>query len=99
MKTHALRQRKHQLCHNISKHVIFQNKWNCMGPLNDESYKLMQRTTETEKIEKSSKILTKCNVINFKSIHFKLTASSKIVHSILNYKLIRPVSILRLHKM
>ena len=37
-------------------------------------------------------------IINFKTICYKLNASGKIIHSILNYKLKRPVSNLRLPK-
>ena len=37
-------------------------------------------------------------IINYKSIRYKLTASGNIIHSILNYKPIRPVSNLRLPK-
>ena len=37
-------------------------------------------------------------IINFKTIHYKLTASGNIIHSILNYKTRRPVSNLRLPK-
>ena len=35
-------------------------------------------------------------IINFKTIRYKLTASGNIIHSILNYKPMRPVSYLRL---
>ena len=58
-------------------------------------YKLMKRTTTTEKIEKSSK---NYNITNFKTIRYKPTASSNIIQSIFNYKLMRPVNILRLPK-
>ena len=34
-------------------------------------------------------------IINFKTIRYKLTASGYIIHSILNYKPMRPVSNLR----
>ena len=38
------------------------------------------------------------NIINFKTIRYKLTASGNIIQPILNYKLMRLVSILPLHK-
>ena len=37
-------------------------------------------------------------IIKFKTIRYKLTASGNIIHSILNYKPVRPVSNLRLPK-
>ena len=37
-------------------------------------------------------------VLNFKTIHYKLTAWGNIIHLILNYKPMRPVSNLRLPK-
>ena len=37
-------------------------------------------------------------IMNFKTIRYKLTASGYIIHSILNYKPMRPVSNLRLPK-
>ena len=58
------------------------------------SYNLKKRTTETEKFEKYFKMY----IINFKTIRYKLTASGNIIHSILNYKLMRPVGNLRLPK-
>ena len=58
-------------------------------------YKLMKRTTNTEKKEKYSKIY---DITNFKTIRYKLTAVGNIIHSIFNYKLLRPVNKLRLHK-
>ena len=58
------------------------------------SYNLTKRTTETEKFEKYFKRY----IINFKTIRYKLTASGNIIHSILNYKIMRPVGNLRLPK-
>ena len=58
-------------------------------------YKLMKTTTKTEKYEKSLKIY---NIINFKYLRCKLTASGNIIYLIVNYKFMRPVSILRLPK-
>ena len=55
------------------------------------------KITKTEKNEKSFKILKLCNIINFKTIRYKLTAPGNIILSIVNYKL-RAVSILRLPK-
>ena len=56
------------------------------------SYSLTKRTTKTEKFEK----YLKTYIINIKTIRYKLAASSNIIHSTLNYKLMRPVSNLRL---
>ena len=36
MKTHFVRQTKHQLVRNSSNSVIFKKTGNAMGPLNDE---------------------------------------------------------------
>ena len=58
------------------------------------SYKLTKRTTKTEKYEK---FLKTNNIKNFKAIRCKLTALRNINYSILNSKLMRPLSILRLH--
>ena len=62
------------------------------------SYKLTKRTTKTEKIEKSLKILKTYNIQKLKTIRNKMTALGNINHSILNYKLMGPVSVLRLPK-
>ena len=59
------------------------------------SYKLTKRTTKTEKFEIKE---LKMFIINFKTIHYELSASGNIIHSIVNYKLMRPVSNLRLPK-
>ena len=37
-------------------------------------------------------------IINFKTIRYELTASGNTIHSILNYKLMRPISNLGLPK-
>ena len=58
------------------------------------SYKLTKRTTKTEKIEENFKMY----VINLMTIRYKLATSDKIIHSKLNYKFMRPVSILRTRK-
>ena len=60
-----------------------------------KSYKMTKRTTKTKKIEKSLRMY---NIKKIMTIRYKLTASSTIIHSITNYKLMMPVSILRLHK-
>ena len=57
------------------------------------SYKLTKKTT-TEKFEKYLKVY----IINFKTKGYELTASGNIINSILNYKLKRLVSNLRLPK-
>ena len=44
------------------------------------SYNLTKRTTKNEKFEKNFNML----IINFKTIRYKLTASSNIIHSIVN---------------
>ena len=59
------------------------------------SNKLTKKKTKTEKFKKSLKIY---NIINFETIRYKMTASGNINPRILNYKLLRPVSILRLLK-
>ena len=61
------------------------------------SCKLTKRITKTEKIEKCLKIF-KMYIINVKNIRHKLTGWVDINQSIVKYKLIRPVSILRLPK-
>ena len=38
------------------------------------------------------------NIINFKTIRYKMTASGKIIQSILNYKHMRPVWATKLPK-
>ena len=58
------------------------------------SYNLTKRITKTEKLEKYFKMF----IINFKTIRYNLTASGNLNHSILNYKPMRPVINLRLHK-
>ena len=58
------------------------------------SYYLTKLATETEKLEKYFKMF----IINFKTIRYKLTASGKIIHSILKYKPMRPGSNLGLPK-
>ena len=58
------------------------------------SYNLTKRISKTEKLEKCFKMF----IINSMTIRYKLAASVKINHSILNYKLMRPVISLRLPK-
>ena len=60
----------------------------------NRSYNLTKRTTKTKTFEKHFKMLTK----NFNTIRYKLNASGNIIHSVLNYKPMRPVSNLRLPK-
>ena len=71
---------------------IQENEWD--PSLMKVSYNLTKRTIKTEKFEKDLKMY----IINFKTICYKLTASGNIIHSIQNYKLMRPVSNLRLPK-
>ena len=58
------------------------------------SYILTNRTTKTENFEKCLKLC----IINIKTKGYELTASNTIIFSILNYKLKRIVSNLRLPK-
>ena len=58
------------------------------------SYNLTEKTTRTEKFEKYLNMY----IINFKTNCYKLTASGNVIHSILNYKLLRPAGNLRLPK-
>ena len=92
MKTHIVNQTKQQLWHNISRPDFFeiQGIWKDLS-ITRLSYMLTKRTTKTEKIEKSLKMYN----INFKNIYHKLTASGRINHLVVNYKFMRPVSILR----
>ena len=64
-----------------------------MGPLIDEN--VLQVDENNNKFEKS---LKRYNNKIFKTIQNKLTASDKIIHSSLNYKFTRSLSILRLPK-
>ena len=91
IKTHIVQQTKHQLRHNISKHIDFLNIRNCTGPLDVENkFVLTKRTTKTEENEKLSK---KYNIKNFMTIRYKLIASSNTTLSMCIYKLMRYVSI------
>ena len=86
-------QTKHQLQHNISWYVNFWNSRNWVGPLNDEN--------ELEVDEKNNtnwQIWRMYVIVNFTNIRYKLTALSNIIHLIVKYKFMRPVSNLRLHK-
>ena len=64
-----------------------------MGPLNDENELQGDEKNKNEN-EKSLLSLKMYNIINFKTIRYKLTASRNNIHSIINYKLMRTVSIL-----
>ena len=59
------------------------------------SYKLTKKTTKTENIAKSTKILKMINILNFKATHYKLTVSGNIFNFIVNYKFVRPLSVFR----
>ena len=65
-----------------------------MGPLSVENKLLVDERTTKLKLNN----LKPNNIINFKTIRSKLTALSNILHSILSYKLMRPLSVLRLQK-
>ena len=68
-----------------------------MHPLKIDE-KLQVKKNNEKKNEKFEKSLQMDSIIAFKIARFKLTASGKLVQSILNYKLMRPVGILRLPK-
>ena len=53
---------------------------------------------ENKKLKSLKIYLRTSNIINLKTIRYKLTALSTIIQSILNQYLMRPLSILRLHK-
>ena len=54
MKTHIVKQTKHELRHDISKHVNFRKIKNCTGPLHDESkLQVDGKNNKLKKIEKS----------------------------------------------
>ena len=59
------------------------------------SYNLTKRTTKIEKFEKTLKVY---NIKIFRTVCYKLTATSNIILSIFIYKPMRPVSNLRLPK-
>ena len=59
-------------------------------------YNLTKETTKTEKTGKSLKNFKTYSITNFKTIRNKMTVSRNTIHSILNCKLMRPVSISRL---
>ena len=67
-----------------------------MGALNDENK--LQVNEKNNKNWHFEKFLKFCEIITFKTICFKLTASGNIFQSILNYKFIRLFSNLRLKK-
>ena len=98
MKTHIVQQTKN-INYDIRKSDnMFSFKIQGIGldlSMMSVKYKLMKRTTNAEKTEKSSKIY---NIKNFKTIRYKVTASGNMIHSIFNYKLMRPVNNLRLPK-
>ena len=72
---------------------------NSMVPFNDENkLQVTKRTTKTEKTAKSLKNFKMYNIIISKSTCKQLTALAKIFHLIFNYKLMGPVSFLRLPK-
>ena len=62
-----------------------------MGPLNDEN-NLQVDKNDNKNLKKLK------NVIHFQTVRYKLTASGNSIQSILNYKLMRLVSVLRLLK-
>ena len=64
-----------------------------MGALNDE--KKLQVDEKNNKNWKVWKIFENVIIIKFTFICYKVTASGNIVHSILNYKCMRLVSILQ----
>ena len=70
-----------------------------MVPFNDENkLQVGEKNNENWKTENSFQILKMQNIINFITIPYKLTALGKIIHSIPNYRLMKPASILLLPK-
>ena len=60
-----------------------------MGPLNNENkLKVDKKNNKNLEVKKNVNIN---NIINFKSICYKLSASRNFIHSMLNSKLIRPL--------
>ena len=56
-----------------------------MVPLKDKNMlKIDEMNNKSGKIEKSVKILKTHNIIKFKTARYQLTASSNIIHSIIN---------------
>ena len=95
LKTHIVQQIKHQWqIKSLDLLFIVIQEIGSDLSLMKISYILTKRTTKTEKFEKYLKMYTQ----NFRTIHYKLAASVKIIHSILNCKLVRPVSNLYLPK-
>ena len=68
MKALFVHQTKHQLRHNISRHVNFLNSSSWMGPLNDDN-----KLQVDEENKKNCKL--KMYIINFMTNRYKLTAS------------------------
>ena len=66
-----------------------------MRHLSDENKLQVDKKNKNRKIKK--KMITN-NIKNFKTNRYKLTASRNIIHSILNSRLMRPLSILQLQK-
>ena len=66
----------------------------CYLSLMKISYNLTKRTTKTKKFKNYLKMY----IINFKTKGYELTASGNLINSILNYKLTRLISNLRLPK-
>ena len=80
MTTHIVQQTKHQLRHDFNGKVVFELQWIGRNlSMMRINYKLTKRT-KTEEYKKSSKTN---NIMNFKTIRYKLTALSNIIHLIL----------------
>ena len=58
-----------------------------MGPLNDENKLRRKEQQKLKRLKKKSKLY----IINFKTVRYKLSASSNNIHSIFIYKHMRPV--------
>ena len=99
IKTHFVQKQK-ILYFRISVRMLILKKQGIVCDLSmmRKSHKLTKRTTKTEKTNKSFKILSIYDIIKFKTILYKLTASGNIIYSIFNYKLMRMVNTLRLPK-
>ena len=88
IKTHIVQQKK------LQWQIITVNLLFFIYKKVDATSQLTKKTTKIEKFEENLKMY----IVNSKIIRYKLTAWGKSFHFILNYKLMRPVSILRLAK-
>ena len=96
MNTHIVRQKNFSYDITSIDMLILEKTRNWMGPLNDKNeLEVDEKKTKTEKFENFWKLY---GIIKITSIRSRLTALGNCVRSILDNKLMRPVSVLRLHK-